>query len=148
MSNVTVGRFGVSPLNSTDTPTGGDGGSGDVLEPRVAKLEAHVEHIQRDVAEIKTSLGKVSSDVGEIKITLAEIKAKQETFATKADLEKAIHGQTKWLIISIFAIVAGIGTVMRLLPPPESTPVTQTAPTQSQPSETGTSGTQAPEAEK
>lgn len=117
-----------------------------MLEPRVAKLESDVEYIKRDVAELKTSLGKVASDVGEIKITLAEMKSKQETFSTKeqlkeiatrqdtfatkeqlqqvkTDLERQMHGQTKWLIASVFVIVAGVAAVDRLFPAPVSEPV-------------------------
>lgn len=39
---------------NVDTPSGG--GYGDGMEARVAKLEAHVEHIMRDTGEIKTDL--------------------------------------------------------------------------------------------
>ncbi|MFM5236458.1 hypothetical protein ACEUAP_03455 [Aeromonas veronii] len=64
----------------------GDGGGDDVLEPRVAKLESHVEHIQRDTTDIKQKLERVADDANEIKITLVEMKAKQDTFSTKEQL--------------------------------------------------------------
>lgn len=105
----------------------GPGGGGGMLEARVARLEVDVEYIKRDVAEIKTSLGKVVSDVGDIKVSLAEVKARQEAFSTqeqlqrvKTDLEKQMHGQTRWLIAAVFAIVAGVAAVERFLPTPIS----------------------------
>jgi hypothetical protein len=36
--------------------SGGGGGTSDGMEPRVAKLEAAVEHIQRDTNDIKTDV--------------------------------------------------------------------------------------------
>jgi hypothetical protein len=36
--------------------SGGGGGTSDGMEPRVAKLEAAVEHIQKDISEIKTDI--------------------------------------------------------------------------------------------
>jgi hypothetical protein len=36
--------------------SGGGGGTFDGMEPRVAKLEAAVEHIQRDTTDIKTDV--------------------------------------------------------------------------------------------
>ncbi len=106
-----------------------------MIDSKVAKLESDVEYIKRDVAEIKTSLGKVVSDVGDIKVTLAEMKAKQETFSTKeqlqqvkTDLATQMHSQTKWLIASVFIIVAGVATVNRLFP----APVLEPAPSHAQ----------------
>lgn len=42
---------------------GGDGGGN--LEPRVAKLEAGVEYIQRDIADIKGDIKELRTDIKE-----------------------------------------------------------------------------------
>ena len=42
--------------DNTDYPPRSSGGGGPTLEARVAKLEATIEHVQRDVAEIKVIL--------------------------------------------------------------------------------------------
>ena len=54
MPNTTT-RPGEQPPGPPLQPPGG-GGTFDGMEPRVAKLEAAVEHIQRDISEIKSDL--------------------------------------------------------------------------------------------
>jgi len=54
MPNTTT-RPGEQPPEPPLQPPGG-GGTFDGMEPRVAKLEAAVEHIQRDIGEIKSDL--------------------------------------------------------------------------------------------
>ena len=51
----TTARSGEQPPGPPLQPPGG-GGTFDGMEPRVAKLEAAVEHIQRDISEIKSDL--------------------------------------------------------------------------------------------
>jgi len=53
------GPFSGGPLGST---SGGDGGG---VEVRIAKLEAHVEHIQSDIAEIKADTSGIRKDLRE-----------------------------------------------------------------------------------
>ena len=43
-------------------PPGG-GGTFDGMEPRVAKLEAAVEHIQRDISEIKSDVRALRDEI-------------------------------------------------------------------------------------
>jgi hypothetical protein len=50
-------------------PAGGDG-----MEPRVAKLEASVEHIQTDVADIKLDGRAVIAKLDDIKDSIASAK--------------------------------------------------------------------------
>ncbi|MFT6552958.1 hypothetical protein [Alloalcanivorax venustensis] len=50
--------------------SGGPGGPGD-MESRLAKLEAHAEHMQTGIGEIKGDLNDVSKDVQAIRVRLA-----------------------------------------------------------------------------
>lgn len=63
----------------------GDGGGDDVLEPRVAKLESHVEHIQRDTTDIKQKLERVADDVSDLKVSMAALAGRQDAFDIKLD---------------------------------------------------------------
>lgn len=74
----------VTPGKS-DGPSGGDGGGDNVLEPRVAKLESHVEHIQRDTTDIKQKLERVADDVNDLKVSMASLAGRQDTFDIKLD---------------------------------------------------------------
>lgn len=65
--------------------TGGDGGNGGMLEPRVAKLESHVEHIQRDTTDIKQKLERVADDVSSLKVSMATLAGRQDAFDIKLD---------------------------------------------------------------
>ena len=62
-------------------PPGG-GGTFDGMETRVAKLEAHVERVQKDVAELL-------SDSKNMRETLAVIKTKLDSLPSKAELATA-----------------------------------------------------------
>ncbi|WP_152524360.1 hypothetical protein [Aeromonas salmonicida] len=74
--------------------TGGDGGNGDVLEPRVAKLESHVEHIQRDTTDIKQKLERVADDVSSLKVSMATLAGQQDSFDIKLDaMDKKFDGK-------------------------------------------------------
>ncbi|TNI55451.1 MULTISPECIES: hypothetical protein [Aeromonas] len=75
----------VKQHSSGQSVSGGDGGSGDVLEPRVAKLESHVEHIQRDTTDIKQKLERVADDVSDLKVSMAAFAGRQDTFDIKLD---------------------------------------------------------------
>lgn len=104
--------------------SGNDGGDGS-MEARVAKLESDVGHIMRDVSEIKQKLERVADDVNDLKVSITSSSGRQDTivtrldavdkkvdgldkkFSTKEDLQIALHNQTKWLIVSMLAIVGG-----------------------------------------
>ncbi|MDX7844642.1 hypothetical protein [Aeromonas caviae] len=104
--------------------SGNDGGDGS-MEARVAKLESDVGHIMRDVSEIKQKLERVADDVNDLKVSITSVSGRQDTFvtmlaavdkkvdgldkkfSTKEDVQIALHNQTKWLIVSMLAIVGG-----------------------------------------
>jgi len=67
-----------------------DGGGGD-MEARVAKLEAHVEHIRDDITEMKSTLGTVSSQVTDL----------------STDMNREFRAQIRWSITTIAAVVLG-----------------------------------------
>jgi len=67
----------------TGLKKGGNGGGDDMLEARVAKLEANVEHIASDTNEIKLNLRVTSSDVAELKTDTA--LSKRDIADIKAD---------------------------------------------------------------
>lgn len=95
------------------------------MEARVAKLESDVGHIMRDVSEIKQKLERVADDVNDLKVSITSLSGRQDTFvtmlaavdkkvdgldkkfSTKEDVQIALHNQTKWLIVSMLAIVGG-----------------------------------------
>ena len=66
------------------------------LEARVAKLEAAVEHIERDVGDIKAALGRLATVVdrmdGFLQAMLPTLVTKAELANLKADLEGKIAG--------------------------------------------------------
>ncbi|WP_368229389.1 hypothetical protein [Aeromonas sp. R10-1] len=104
--------------------SGNDGGDGS-MEARVAKLESDVGHIMRDVSEIKQKMERVADDVNDLKVSITLLSGRQDIiitrldavdnkvdgldkkFSTKEDLQIALHNQTKWLIVSMLAIVGG-----------------------------------------
>lgn len=55
--------------DNADRPPPSSGGGGPTLEARVAKLEATVEHVQRDAADIKVELRDMRKDIVGIRTT-------------------------------------------------------------------------------
>lgn len=49
---------------TTQPPNGGDG-----MEARVAKLEAHAEHVQSDLTDIKRDISDIRKDITKIRTT-------------------------------------------------------------------------------
>ena len=49
-------------LNVAERMGGGGGSGSDGLEARIAKVEAAVEHIQRDLSEVKTDIRELRKD--------------------------------------------------------------------------------------
>ena len=64
-------------VNSKPRPTLGNDGNpphDGGMEARVAKLEAAVDHIQRDLAEVRTSVAMVSNTLSAVQTDVAVIK--------------------------------------------------------------------------
>ncbi|WP_448511642.1 hypothetical protein [Photorhabdus laumondii] len=57
-------------------PGSGDGGGGDMLEARVARLESDVEHIKASMSDMKADLKSVTGDVSSMKTDAAVIMQK------------------------------------------------------------------------
>ena len=54
-------------VNELALKSAGGGGTFDGMEPRVAKLEAAVEHIEEDVGDIKTDIRGLRGDISTIR---------------------------------------------------------------------------------
>lgn len=52
----------------------GNGGGGDMLEPRVAKLESDVSYIQRDISKLQKDVESIDSRLGNIETSLTTMK--------------------------------------------------------------------------
>lgn len=59
------------PAHNRPRKRGGGPGGPDDMESRLAKLEAHAEHMQTGIGEIKGDLKDVSKDVQAIRVRLA-----------------------------------------------------------------------------
>jgi hypothetical protein len=79
----------------------GDGTSGGGMEPRVAKLEAAVEHIQKDIAEIKSDVREFRSAIGSLSTSSATLT------------ERVSHLPSKGFIVT--CLVSSLGAVAALI---------------------------------
>lgn len=68
--NVIAGEFPENPR----IPRSGDGGNGS-MESRIAKLEAHVGHIQSDVSELKLDIKTVNGNMTDVFVRLTRIES-------------------------------------------------------------------------
>ena len=60
--------------------TGGNGGgSFDGMEPRIAKLETHVEYLRRDMTDLKSVTETVRKDVTELRVQVAGMAERMAT---------------------------------------------------------------------
>lgn len=82
--------YNFTKINNSLISNAGNGGDGMDLEPRVAKIEANIEHINKSVEEIKLDLRVLRSDMN--------------------NSLKEIHSDMKhhffWLLGTIFALGA------------------------------------------
>lgn len=87
MSNVNYGPWEQSQgrVDSRGGPPH-DGG----MEARVAKLEAAVEHMQRDLAEVRTSLAMVNNTVSSVQTDVAVIKERLSHTPTTLQMWMAV----------------------------------------------------------
>lgn len=107
--------------------TGGTGGGGDMLEPRVARLESDVEYIKRDIGEIKETAKSINVALQDIRVSLEGLKTNQQTaldklskldekFATKVDLEARFNRMYLWLFGAVFTGCGLLFGLLRLIP--------------------------------
>ena len=52
----------------------GNGGGGDMLEPRVAKLESDVSYIQRDISKLQKDVESIDTRLSDIETSLSSMK--------------------------------------------------------------------------
>lgn len=94
-------------LNARARPTIGNDGNpphdGD-MEARVAKLEAAVEHIQRDVAEVRTSLALLNNTVSAVQTDVAVIKERLSHTPTTLQMWLALVA----VVVPVGGAVVGI----------------------------------------
>ncbi|WP_228726158.1 hypothetical protein [Klebsiella pneumoniae] len=115
--NVTVLRPGLGSIkisdgrSSTDSTSfnGGNGGGGNVIEARVAKLESDVENIKTNLAEaradirdLRTSLDKTNRDVAVILQKQIDIDDKLSKKPSLSEVQNAISSavnkQIAWTV--------------------------------------------------
>lgn len=63
--------------------SGGGGGNSGGMEPRIAKLEAGVEHLQNDMRDAKLDLKTIQSEVAAVKERLAGLEVKVDHLPSK-----------------------------------------------------------------
>jgi hypothetical protein len=88
-----------------DTPLkGGEGGGTyDGMEARIAKLEAHMEHVQSDLAK----LGGLPADIAGMKSDIGNLP-------TKDYLSQQFDVQFRWIIGVVTMVVAIVGLIVRM----------------------------------
>ncbi|MDU1029336.1 MAG: hypothetical protein E7A50_07565 [Clostridiales bacterium] len=98
----------------------GNGGGGNMLEEKVAKLESDVGYIRRDVDELKMDLKSISSNMTTALERLSSIKEslanKPSSDAVDKKIAEAKVSQIIWTIGSVLTIVSiASGIVIKIL---------------------------------
>lgn len=106
-SNIFVGDF---PRHRG----GGGGSGGDMLEPRVAKLEADVAHIKADVSELKLSMSKVGDTVGSIDKNLAVLIEKFSGLKESVDKKPSSDAMDKKISDAKLSILLGVPAIIAI----------------------------------
>ena len=90
-----------SLLSRIETQLRSNRGGGDGMEPRIAKLEASVDHIERDIGELKTDVREFRADMRDVRDRLAQLE------------EKVFHLPSKGFIVGtvllMLAVVTAVG---------------------------------------
>lgn len=63
-------------IAATGLKSGDGGGNSGGMEARVAKLEAHMEHVLQDVALMKADVGTLKTDTATIKVKIDNLPSK------------------------------------------------------------------------
>lgn len=70
------------------------------MEPRIARLEAHVDHIQRDIGELKTDVREFRADIRDVRERLVRVE------------EKVAHLPSKgFIVVSVMLTLAVVTAV-------------------------------------
>jgi hypothetical protein len=89
--------------------SGGGGGTSDGMEPRIAKLEASVSHLERDVGELRVDMKDVRDRLTKIEATVAGLPTKGFVFS--------VYGIISALLASIILFQHQIQALLGVLPP-------------------------------
>lgn len=99
-----------SPSNGdTEEHDGGNGGGGDMLEARVARLEVDVNYIRRDVDELKTDVKSINQNMIVALERLESIKENLNKKPSADTVDKKISDAKLAVLLGVPTIIA-IGT--------------------------------------
>jgi hypothetical protein len=90
--------------------SGGGGGTSDGIEPRVAKLEASVEHIQKDIAEIKIDMREFRTGIGALNVSTGTLTERVSHLPSKGFVVVALLAA----LAVIAALIAFQGSIQNL----------------------------------
>jgi hypothetical protein len=79
------------------------------MEPRVARLEADVGHIQKDVTDIKVDLKSVGKDVSDLKVNQATLTERVSHLPTVGQSFAMLSG----MLVLIAALVVFQGQIQK-----------------------------------
>jgi len=93
------------------TPTygSGNGGGGDMLEPRIARLESDVSYIRRDIDDLKSDVKSVSQNMITVLERLDTIKESLNKKPSTDAVDKKISEAKLAVLLGVPAIIA-VGT--------------------------------------
>ena len=80
----------------------------DLVETRIARLEADVANIRSDVSELKSDMGEVKKDVLDLKVKVSDLQGQMKTmFATlDAKIDKVALQTRLWFLITLVPALA------------------------------------------
>jgi hypothetical protein len=91
----------------------GGGGTFDGMEPRVAKLEAAVEHIQKDIAEIKTDVREFRTSIGSLNVSTGTLTERVAHLPSKGFIVLALLA-TLAIVAALITFQGNIQTLLKL----------------------------------
>jgi hypothetical protein len=97
--------------NAYSGSNGGGNGGGDMLEPRVAKLESDVSYIRRDVNELKIDVKSIDKNMTIVLERLESIKESLNKKPSADAVDKKISDAKLAILLGVPAIL-GTGTAI------------------------------------
>ena len=91
----------ISSLAAASFDRGSDGSGGDGMEPRIARLEADMDHVKRRLDEVAGRVSSLNDKVAEVTTGIAVMNEKMTHFATKT-----------YSIATAFGIVAALSALI------------------------------------